>query len=119
MAFNFNATVRKPLHPEAGNIYGVRFADTWPNGRPFKHGAMIIEFIFHPRTREVAEADVESLMSLQGYERGRDYHIPGWNYGKFGSGRNHVNTPYYITFNDDETFVMAKMTWNIENEKSD
>lgn len=95
-----------------GNISKVKFTDKWPNGRNFKHGAMMIEFVFPPSSRISAEADVQAMMENHGYERGKDYHIPAWNF----SGFTHVRNPFYITFNDDETFVMAKMTWDLDED---
>lgn len=98
----------------AGNIRGIEFVDAWPNGRKFRHGAMRIDFIFHPKSRIPAEADVEALMESRGYGRGVDYHIPGWNYSGY-----HVRKPFYITFDNDEVFVMAKMSWDIKADEDE
>ena len=98
-----------------GNIAKVEFIDKWPNGRPFKHGAMKISFVFPPASRLSAEADIEAMMEDHGYVRGEDYHIPAWNF----SGNHVVRSPIHITFNTDEVFVMAKMTWDVEVEDDD
>lgn len=101
-----------------GNIKGVRFADTWPNGRRFKHGAMEIKFQFHPQTFDSAVAEVDLYMEERGYVRGKDYHVPSWNTSGYSNniGSRYVKSPFYVTFNDDETFVMAKMSWGVEDE---
>jgi len=102
----------------AGNIRGVEFVSKWPNGREFRHGAMRIDFIFHPESRISAEADVEALMESRGLERGADYHIPAWNFRGGGPGGG-VRKPFHITFNSDEDFVMAKMMWDVQGGDND
>ena len=99
---------RKPAL--GGNIKRVEFTDRWPNGREFRHGALEIAFIFRPSSRISAEADIEALMEDHGYYRGKDYHIPNWNFG----GEKWVRDPVYVTFNSDEDFVMAKMMWDVQ-----
>jgi hypothetical protein len=94
----------------AGNIRGIEFVSKWPNGRDFRHGAMRIDFFFHPMSRISAEADVEALMESRGLDRGVDYHIPDWNFW----GNSGVRKPFHITFNSDEDFVMAKMMWDLQ-----
>lgn len=102
------------VRPNPGNIdmNKTKFLDKWPNGRPFKHGAMEIHFIFAPASRMSAEADVECLMEdMLEYERGEDYHIPAWNYsypGQTDYWKGHIT----ITFDNDETFVMTKLMWD-------
>lgn len=102
------------IRPNPGNIdlYRTKFCDTWPNGRPFKHGALEIYFVFRPSSRISAEADVEALMEDQGWERGVDYHIPAWNYST-PKQESFWSDKLTITFNDDETFVMAKLSWGL------
>lgn len=98
-----------------GNISKVEFADTWPNGRKFKHGAMKIHFQFQPQSRLAAIDEVEMFMSSKGYVRSEDYHIPGWNF----NGYNYVRNDFFITFDSDEKFVMAKLSWqDTEDEES-
>jgi hypothetical protein len=101
-----------------GNIKAVRFADKWPNGRPFKHGAMEVQFGFQPASFASAVDEIEAYMTERGYVQGKDYHVPAWNTYGYGStiGNRHVKSPFYITFNDDETFVMAKMGWGADDE---
>lgn len=106
------ARARRVVVSHDGNIAKVEFTDKWPNGRIFKHGAMMIKFIFPPASRISAEADIEAMMENHGYKRGKDYHIPSWNF----SGYLGIRNPTYITFNDDETFVMAKMTWALDED---
>ena len=101
--------------PVSGNIDANRteFMDTWPNGRPFKHGAMKVHFIFRPASRISAEADIESFMEDHGYERGVHYHIPAWNYPNQYPREEFWDDKLTITFNNDETFVMAKLGWDM------
>lgn len=98
-----------------GNISGVEFKDAWPTGRPFKHGALEIRFVFPAGTKISAEEDVEALMEEHGYIRGKDYNIPGWNYSLY-YGQDHDIAKLVITFDNDETFVMAKMSWDLDTE---
>jgi len=107
----------RPYHGNI-DIDRTRFRDTWPNGRPYKHGALEVFFIFKPGSGISAEADVGDMMKEKGFIRGVDYHIPGWNYDTFTSlafspGRTLNKESLIITFNDDETFVMAKLGWNL------
>lgn len=101
------------IRPNSGNIdqSKIRFLDKWANGRKFKHGAMELAFIFSPASRLAAEAEIEMFMETYDLVRGKDYHIPGWNYPNYSIpdfwGRNIT-----ITFNDGETFVMTKMRWD-------
>jgi len=98
----------------------TRLLDTWPNGRPFKHGAMEIHFIFRPASRISAEADVEAAMEdLLGYTRGKEYHIPGWNYPSACDRGEFWKQHLTLTFNDDETFVMTKLMWGINDTSGD
>lgn len=102
-----------------GNIKSAEFADTWPNGRKFKHGAMKFKFNFPPMTFENAADEIDAFMEDRGYTRGSDYHIPGWNMlGNYAAMGNPVKHEVYITFNNDETFVMAKLSWDFENGSS-
>lgn len=98
-----------------GNINSVTFKDAWPTGRLFKHGALEIEFVFPAGSKLSAEEDVEALMEHHGYIRGKDYYIPGWNYSPYYGQDFHIDK-IVITFDSDETFVMAKMSWGIETE---
>lgn len=101
-----------------GNIETAVMTDKWPNGRPFKHGAMKINFGFHPGSFVAACDEVESFMAEKGYQRGRDYHIPAWNrLGKY-SKSEHIRDEFYITFDSDETFVMAKLAWDLQDDNS-
>jgi hypothetical protein len=104
-----------------GNISGVKFVDKWPNGRNFKHGAMMIQFRFPPASFDTAVGEVDMYMSEHGYVRGKDYHVPSWNTYGYGVsiGARYIRTPFYLTFNDDETFVMAKMSWGASDETAD
>jgi hypothetical protein len=101
------------IYPKPGNVDSskIRFRDKWPNGRPFRHGAMEIEFIFRPLSRLAAEAEIEMFMETYDLVRGKDYHIPGWNYPN-NSMPDFWQRSITITFNDDETFVMTKMRWD-------
>lgn len=102
-----------------GNIQSIKFLDTWPNGRKFKHGALEVKFLFQPKHREAAEGDIEAFMEYKGYERGKDYTIPGYNYSiiyREAREMTWVREPFIVTFTSDEIFVMAKMTWNVDEE---
>ncbi len=105
---------------DTGNINTKKtaFRDTWPNGRPYKHGAMEFFFHFKPHTRLMAEEQIVEFMKDKGYERGVDYHIPGWNYPSYDNGIEFWKDSIIITFNDDETFVMAKLSWGLETDES-
>jgi len=113
MAFKKNK-----LRMTFGNIKSAEFADTWPNGRKFKHGAMKFKFNFPPMTFEGAADEIDVYMEERGYTRGVDYHIPAWNMpGNYVMG-NSVKSEVYITFDNDETFVMAKLAWDFEGNDS-
>jgi len=105
----------KRYRPKIGkvNIDKTEFIDKWPNGRPFKHGAMKISFIFSPASCMSAELDVEAIMGSNGYERGKDYNIPSWNFSRnYGKLTPYIGKDIIITFNDIDTFIMAKLGWD-------
>jgi hypothetical protein len=101
------------------NIKSSKFLTTWPNGRPYKHGAMELSFGYNPSSRTSAEGEIELFMKHHGYVRGEDYHIPAWNYSPV---RYRYDYPEYIkdrliiTFATDEQFVMAKMAWGLQDD---
>jgi hypothetical protein len=96
----------------------TEFVSTWPNGRPFKHGAMKLKFQFHAKSRLAAEGDIELFMAENGYKRSEDYHIPDWNFSYAPrSTPEYVPTEIIITFATDEQFVMAKMAWGLQDEE--
>lgn len=103
------------------SIKKVEFRDTWPNGRPYKHGAMAIFFKTNPRSVLAAEDEIEQYLASYDLIRSRDYHIPPWNFNRvsrYSINSNNITSPIIITFNDDETFVMTKLSWDC-NENSD
>ena len=101
------------------NIRSVKFLDTWPSGRPFKHGAMEITFKFPPFNGVSAKKEVEFFLEGHGLELSKDYHIPGWNFVSNGYylDSSH-NGSIIITFDRDEVFVMTKLGWS-SNEEDD
>jgi hypothetical protein len=101
-----------------GNIKSAEFKDTWPSGRKFKHGAMLFKFKFRPATFTGAADEIEVFMKERGYDRGVHYHIPAWNLRSKYSIGDAVKEEVYITFNDDETFVMAKLSWDFGDGES-
>jgi len=93
------------------NIKKVEFIDKWPNGRPYKHGAMKIYFYFPPAKRQVAVREIRDFMTEHGYKQSEDYHIPAWNWPGFYSTDFYGDT-VTITFTNDQQFVMAKLSWD-------
>ena len=101
------------------NIKASKFLSTWPNGRPYKHGAMEISFGYNPTSRTSAEGEIELFMRGHGYVRSEHYHIPLWNFNTRGYNHgypDYVNDRLIITFATDEQFVMAKMSWGLDDE---
>ena len=96
-------------------ITKTEFLANWPNGRPFKHGAMKISMDFHLYTQHELCTGIEQFMQQRaGQTRGIDYNIPAWN---FAGIHHHPRKEEWthqvtITFVNDETFVMAKMQWD-------
>jgi hypothetical protein len=97
-----------------GNIRSAELVARWPNGRPFKHGAMNIIFYYPYSTRISAEAEIEQYMRDKlDYTRGVDYRIPAWNYPNNITRSSSVFViGVTITFTSAETFVMTKLMWD-------
>jgi hypothetical protein len=95
-------------------IIKTELVANWPNGRPFKHGAMILSISPHLSSHRELCAGIEQFMSSQaGQTRGTDYHIPGWNFYRHHTPYTQVRMDKItITFANDETFVMTKMQWD-------
>jgi hypothetical protein len=101
--------------PRPGNIKSATLTSTWPNGRKFKHGAMVIKFSFPPNTVAGAEAEIEQFMHDNGLTRSVDYHIPAWNHTRYQQYDFYTNE-MTITFVNDEVFVMTKMGWGMDTD---
>lgn len=99
----------------SGNISRSRPVSCWPNGRPFRHGAIEIEFVFPPVSKLSAKYDIENFMEDHDFQLGVDYFIPDWNF----SGTSMVRSPVYVTFESHEKFFLAKMSWGIDAEQNE
>jgi hypothetical protein len=101
--------------PRPGNIKSATLTSTWPNGRKFKHGAMVIKFSFPPNTVSGAVAEVEQFLTDNGLIRSEDYHIPAWNYSQ-NQHYDFFKDEMTVTFANDEVFVMTKMGWDMDTD---
>ncbi|SRR6056297_27452 len=103
-----------------GNISEAEFV-THLGPRELKHGGIKFKFGFGPVKWDNACEEVEAYLENKDLVRGRDYNIPVWNksnsYG-YGQTLSEKLGGFYITFVDDETFVMSKMTWDIDQDEN-
>lgn len=85
--------------------------------RELKHGAIRFTFFFPVHDSFMNACDeVEFYLGQLGLKRGRDYHIPAWNKANIqrDDGRLSPNLDgFYVTFDSDEKFIMAKMSWDL------
>lgn len=106
----------------SGNIRSADFVENI-GPRRLKHGGMKFTFTFDPHYFDNAAEEIESFMSANGLERGEHYNIPGWN--KASQRSDYVQLldtrlgGFYITFVDDETFVMTKLSWDISHDTTE
>lgn len=106
----------KPIY---GNIASAEFVENI-GPRRLKHGGMRITFLFEHNLFDNAANDVEAFLESKGLVRGEHYNIPGWNKLKTSYDRAQILDKkiggFYITFADDETFVMTKLSWDLTDE---
>jgi hypothetical protein len=96
-------------------ISRVEFVSNIGN-RPLRHGGMVVYFRYPPNHWLDASESVDRLLNPRGLVQGVDYHIPPWNtYGAaYRIEYRPVKTPLYVIFDNDMTFVMTKMGWDVD-----
>lgn len=98
----------------SGNIARIEWFHKLHGSRIGRHGGIHIYFIFQPGSRIAAEYDIDALMENHGLVRNKDYTVPSWNFNFHGS---FVKSPVAVVFKNPETYVMAKMSWDIEHDE--